>query len=149
MTSFERDLTLSHLTPQLTHQVSTCPSLQRCCWKVMLLSLHPNIIVHVENVVSLFSSPSTSSQKARKCGSHKFLSRAIVSPAPNSHPTNVWQKMMEFDVVLKQELDYCTTGCLLYICLYTPGENRKIAPVVRLGWLAPARQLYDVCFAGI
>ena len=40
----------------------------------MLLSLHPNIIVHVENVVSLFSSPSTSSQKVRKCGGHKFLS---------------------------------------------------------------------------
>ena len=37
----------------------------------MLLSLHPNIIVHVENVVSLFSSPSTSSQKVRKCGGHK------------------------------------------------------------------------------
>ena len=54
-----------------------CPSLQRCCWKIMLLSLHPNIIVHVENVVSLFSSPTTSSQKVRKCGSHKFLSRAI------------------------------------------------------------------------
>ena len=34
----------------------------------MLLSLHPNIIVHVENVVILFSSPSTSSQKVRKCG---------------------------------------------------------------------------------
>ena len=34
----------------------------------MLLSLHPSIIVHVENVVSLFSSPSTSSQKVRKCG---------------------------------------------------------------------------------
>ena len=50
-----------------------CPSLQRCCWKIMLLSLHHNIIVHVENVVSLFSSPSTSSQKVRKCGSHKFL----------------------------------------------------------------------------
>ena len=33
--------------------------------------LHPNIIVHVENVVSLFSSPSTSSQKVRKCGGHK------------------------------------------------------------------------------
>ena len=32
----------------------------------MLLSLHPNIIVHVENVVSLFSSPSTSSQLAHK-----------------------------------------------------------------------------------
>ena len=31
-------------------------------------------LVHVENVVSLFSSPSTSSQKVRKCGSHKFLS---------------------------------------------------------------------------
>ena len=43
----------------------------------MLLSLHPNIIVHVENVVSLFSSPSTSSQKVRKCGCHKFLSQAI------------------------------------------------------------------------
>ena len=40
----------------------------------MLLSLDPNIIVHVENVVSLFSSPSTSSQKVRKCGGHKFLS---------------------------------------------------------------------------
>ena len=38
----------------------------------MLLSLHPNIIVHVENVVILFFSPSTSSQKVRKCGSHKF-----------------------------------------------------------------------------
>ena len=43
----------------------------------MLLSFHPNIIVHVENVVSLFSSPSTSSQKVRKCGSHNFLSQAI------------------------------------------------------------------------
>ena len=43
----------------------------------MLLSLHPNIIVHVENVVGLFSSPSTSSQKVRKCGSHNFLSQAI------------------------------------------------------------------------
>ena len=38
----------------------------------MLLSLHPNIIVHVENVVSLFSSPSSSSQKVRKCGGHKL-----------------------------------------------------------------------------
>ena len=36
----------------------------------MLLSLHPNIIVHVENVVSLFSSPFTSSQKVQKCGCH-------------------------------------------------------------------------------
>ena len=36
-------------------------------------SLHPNIIVHVKNVVSLFSSPSTSSQKVRKCGGHRFL----------------------------------------------------------------------------
>ena len=44
---------------------------------MMLLSLQPNIIVHVENVVSLFSSPSTSSQKVRKCGSHNFLSQAI------------------------------------------------------------------------
>ena len=43
----------------------------------MLLSLHPNIIVHVENVVSLFFSPSTSSQKVRKCGSHYVLSQAI------------------------------------------------------------------------
>ena len=43
----------------------------------MLLSLHPNIIVHVENVVSLSSSPSTSSQKVLKCGGHNFLSQAI------------------------------------------------------------------------
>ena len=41
------------------------------------LPLHPNIIVHVENVVSLFSSPSTSSQKVQKCGGHDFLSQAI------------------------------------------------------------------------
>ena len=34
--------------------------------------LLPNIIVHVEYVVSLFSSPSTSSQKVRKCGGHKL-----------------------------------------------------------------------------
>ena len=45
----------------------------------MLLSLHPNIIVHVENGVSLFSSPSTSSQKVRKCGGHKFLDRILVN----------------------------------------------------------------------
>ena len=42
-----------------------------------LLMLHPNIIIHVENLVSLFSSPSTSSQKVQKCGGHKFLSQAI------------------------------------------------------------------------
>ena len=35
--------------------------------------IHPNIIVHVKNAVSLFSSPSTSSQKLRKCGGHKSL----------------------------------------------------------------------------
>ena len=52
--------------------------MQRCCWKMMLLSLHPNIIVHVENVVSLFSSPSTNSQKVKKCGGHNFLSHAII-----------------------------------------------------------------------
>ena len=45
----------------------------------MLLSLHPNTIVHVENAVSLFSSPSTSSQKVRKCGGHKFLDRILVN----------------------------------------------------------------------
>ena len=60
----------------------SCPSVQRCCWKTMLLSLHPNIIVHVENVVSLFSSPSTSSQKVQKCGGHKFLSQAICEFLP-------------------------------------------------------------------
>ena len=41
-----------------------------------VMMLHPNIIVHVENlenVVSLFSSPSISSQKVRKCGGHKFF----------------------------------------------------------------------------
>ena len=47
--------------------------MQRCCLKMMLLSLPPNIIVHVKNVVSLFSCPSTSSQKVRKCGGHKLL----------------------------------------------------------------------------
>ena len=40
--------------------------------------LHPNIIVHVENVVT---SPSTSSQKVRKCGSHKLFSGHIHSVA--------------------------------------------------------------------
>ena len=35
--------------------------------------VHPNTIVHVENVVSLFSSPSSSSQKVQKCGGHKFI----------------------------------------------------------------------------
>ena len=59
-----------------------CPSLQRCCWKMMLLSLHINIIVHVENEVSLFSSPSTNSRKVRKCGGHKFLSQAICEFLP-------------------------------------------------------------------
>ena len=48
----------------------------------MLLSLHPNIIVHVENAVNLFSSPSTSSQKVRKCGGHKFLYFLLVNFSP-------------------------------------------------------------------
>ena len=42
-------------------------------------SLHPNIIVHVENVVSLFSSTSTSSQKLQKCGGHTLLDRILVN----------------------------------------------------------------------
>ena len=45
----------------------------------MLLSVHPNIMAHVENVVSLFSSASTSSQKVRKCGGHKFLDQILVN----------------------------------------------------------------------
>ena len=49
----------------------------------MLLSLHPNTIVHVENVVCLFSSPSTSSQKVRKCGSHNFLFEAMLELEQN------------------------------------------------------------------
>ena len=65
----------------------SCPSLQRCCWKMMLLSLHPNIIVHVENVVSLFSSPSTSSQKVRKCGGHSLLDQILVNLLLRSCPS--------------------------------------------------------------
>ena len=72
----------------------SCPSLQRCCWKMILLSLHPNIIVHVENVVSLFSSPSTSSQKVRKCGSHKFLDRILVNFAYPSLQRCCWKMML-------------------------------------------------------
>ena len=53
----------------------------------MLVSLHPNIIVHVENVVSLFSSPSTSSQKVQKCGNHNFLSQAIIVRVRADHYT--------------------------------------------------------------
>ena len=92
------EVSLSHphtLTPSHPHKLTlviyvhtceflpllfrSCPSLQRCCWKTMLLSLHPNIIVHVGNVVSLFSSPSISSQKVRKRGSHKFLDQILVN----------------------------------------------------------------------
>ena len=54
----------------------------------MSLSLHPNIIVHVENVVSVVSSPSTSSQKVQKCGSHKFLSQAILEQNQFDHYTH-------------------------------------------------------------
>ena len=46
----------------------------------MLLSLNPNIIIRVENnVVSLFSSTSTSSQKVRKCGGYSLLDRILVN----------------------------------------------------------------------
>ena len=45
----------------------------------MLLSLHPNIIVHVENVVSLFSSPSTSSQKYESVAAINFFDRILVN----------------------------------------------------------------------
>ena len=72
----------------------SCPSLQRCCWKMMLLSLHPNIIVHVENVVSLFSSPSTSSQKVRKCGSHKFITCELLLRSCPSLQRCCWKMML-------------------------------------------------------
>ena len=62
----------------------------------MLLSLHPKIIVHVENVVSLFSSPSTSSQKVRKCGGHKFLTCEFL-PLPPELPKFA-EMLLENDV---------------------------------------------------
>ena len=45
----------------------------------MLPSLHPNIIVHVENVVSLFSSPSTiiAHKKYESVAAIIFFSQAI------------------------------------------------------------------------
>ena len=46
-------------------------------YKDTVLVEHVTRNEHVENVVSLFSSPSTSSQKLRKCGGHYFLSQAI------------------------------------------------------------------------
>ena len=39
----------------------------------MLLSLHPNIIVHVENIVSLFSSPSTAHKKYESVAAITFF----------------------------------------------------------------------------
>ena len=44
-------LSLKHTHTNTCDFFRSCPSLQRCCWKIMLLSLHPNIIVHVENVL--------------------------------------------------------------------------------------------------
>ena len=48
-----------------------------CTFQDTILVEHVTRNEHVENVVSLFSSPSTSSQKVRKRGSHNFLSQAI------------------------------------------------------------------------
>ena len=65
----------------------------------MLLSLHPNIIVHVENVVSLFSSPSTSSQKVRKCGSHSQADRILViSTIASPELPKFAEMLLEYDV---------------------------------------------------
>ena len=64
----------------------------------MLLSLHPNIIVHVDNEVSLSSSPSTSSQKVRKCGSHKFLSQAIYILVTSPELPKFAEMLLENDV---------------------------------------------------
>ena len=77
--------------PPYGHVIKFLPLLLRSCpsfWKMMLLSLLPNIIVHVENIVSLFSSPSTSSQKVRKCGGHKFLSQAEFEQNQIDHYTH-------------------------------------------------------------
>ena len=41
----------------------------------MLLSLHPNIIVHVENVVSLFSSPQLAHKKYESVAAITFFLR--------------------------------------------------------------------------
>ena len=43
----------------------------------MLLSLHPNIIVHVENVVSLFSSPPLAHKKYESVAAINFLTEYL------------------------------------------------------------------------
>ena len=45
----------------------------------MLLSLHPNIIVHVENVVSLFSSPPLAHKKYKSVAAINFFDRILVN----------------------------------------------------------------------
>ena len=48
----------------------------------MLLSLHPNIIVHVENVVSLFSSPSLAHKKYESVAAINFFLKSLVNFYP-------------------------------------------------------------------
>ena len=68
---------LAHKKYESVAAINAIASLELPKFAEMLLEndvafiIHPNIIVHVENAVSLFSSPSTSSQKVRKCGGHK------------------------------------------------------------------------------
>ena len=58
------------LRPYSVASWSLLPELPKFAEMLLEYDVASNIIVHVENVVSLFSSPSTSSQKVQKCGSH-------------------------------------------------------------------------------
>ena len=48
----------------------------------MLLSLHPNIIVHVEYVVNLFSSPPLAHKKYKSVAAINFFDRILVHFSP-------------------------------------------------------------------
>ena len=55
-------------------------------------------LVHVENVVSLFSSPSTSSQKVRNCGGHKFTKYLWISTIAFPELPKFAEMLLENDV---------------------------------------------------
>ena len=80
--NFPRAVTVPRMANDVTYTMYVAlPSITCTIYGYISLShytLYVYGVVHVENVVSLFSSPSTSSQKVRKCGGHNFLSQAIL-----------------------------------------------------------------------
>ena len=96
----------------------------------MLLSLHPNIIVHVKIVVSLFSSPPLAHKKYESVAAINF-DRILVNCFSGVISANLWQLRRSNSQVFGQNLwppHFCT------FCELVEGEENKLTTIFHMDY---------------